>query len=166
MRVFLVGFMGSGKSTLGKALAQNFMLKFIDLDEFIQKSTGLTITEMFQAKGEPYFRQIEADLLRRIEEKNVVVSTGGGCPVHHGNMGWINSNGISIYLKITPYAAFQRLKDTRSKRPLIASLSEKDLLPWIEDQMKQREEFYAKANYSLKEYEANVETVEDLIQSR
>lgn len=166
MRIFLIGYMGSGKSTLGRQLASELSYKFIDLDEYIQQMTGQSITTIFRDQGEEHFRVIEAELLRRIVEDDVVVATGGGCPVHHNNMDWIRKNGVSIYLKIGAKEAYDRLKNARSDRPLLKGLSEKSLLIWIEEQMQQREEFYAKADFTVGQSEAKVELLLQLGQSR
>ena len=141
--------MGCGKTTTGKLLAERLGYDFIDMDDCIQKITGQSITSIFKAKGEKYFREVEARILRSIEQENVVVATGGGCPLHHNNIDYILNNGRSVYLKMTPELAFVRLKDANSDRPLLKGLSDKLLLDWIKDQMAQRERVYTLANIQI-----------------
>ena len=151
--------MGCGKTTTGKLLAERLGYDFIDMDDCIQKITGQSIASVFKVKGEKYFRQVEARILRSIEQEKVVVATGGGCPVHHNNIDYILNNGKSVYLKMTPELAFERLKDVKSDRPLLKGLSDKLLLDWITDQMAQRERFYALANIQISADEIDFENL-------
>src|SRR5688500_7926474 len=101
MKVFLIGFMGSGKSTVGKKLAQKMTLDFIDLDAYIEKQRQKTISYFFENFGEEKFREIERDALAELLEKdNVVISTGGGTPCFFDNMEKIKKNGISVYIEM------------------------------------------------------------------
>src|SRR5437773_11285939 len=97
--IFLMGFMGSGKTFFGKQLAQLLNYEFIDLDELIGKNEGATIAEIFFSKGEAYFRSKESSLLKSLSQnENAVIATGGGTPCFHDNMKWMNEHGITVYL--------------------------------------------------------------------
>src|SRR5215217_1973749 len=110
--VFLIGFMGSGKTFVGKKLAQLLKTTFIDLDEVIEKSEEKTISQIFSQNGEEFFRERESHYLKSLSERsNVVIATGGGTPCFHDNMKWMNENGITIYLKAKSEILFDRLKN-------------------------------------------------------
>jgi len=110
MRIFLIGFMGSGKTTVGQKLARRLGYSFIDMDMQIEKESSMSINQIFKELGEDGFRRREHDLLLRIiRMDNVVVSTGGGVPCFDNNMELINQNGMSIYLKMTPESLVKRL---------------------------------------------------------
>lgn len=158
--------MGCGKSTTGKLLAESLGFKFIDMDEQIQRLTGHSISSIFEVKGEEYFRKIEARILRSIELEDVVVATGGGCPVHHNNMDHILKGGRSIYLKMTPEFAFERLEKAQSNRPLLRGLSEESLLAQIKEQMAHREKFYALADVQVSAEDVNIELLVSELQPR
>ena len=120
MRIFIIGFMGSGKSTVGKELAGRLGYRFIDMDQEIERDQGMSINEIFNGPGETFFREMESKLLKQlIKLDDIVVSTGGGVPCNKDNMEIIKTNGISIYLEMSPEAILSRLKDASDERPLI-----------------------------------------------
>ncbi len=138
--------MGSGKTTLGKELAGTLNIRFLDMDEEIERSHGKTINEIFAERGETDFREMESELLQRIIlMDDLVVSTGGGVPVHRNNMEIINSKGISVYLEMKPEDIFNILKDARDNRPLIREKSDQELLEYINTTLGEREEYYKMA---------------------
>ena len=146
MRIFLIGFMGSGKTTAGKKLAGKLNLRFLDMDHLIEKKYNKTVGEIFLSEGEESFRQKEHLLLEElIREDNFVLSTGGAVPCFYNNMELINNCGKSVYLKMTPKALFSRLINARAERPLIKDLDGKELLKFIKEKLKEREPFYQKA---------------------
>lgn len=146
MRVFLIGYMGSGKTTIGKRLAQELNLDFVDVDQEIERQTGLSIVNLFKEKGEPYFRQLETETLNRlVQVNNVVVSTGGGLPCHNGNMDTILSNGFSVYLEMPVGALAHRLAQARNERPLVNGKTEDELRSYIAESLKNREVHYLRA---------------------
>lgn len=101
-KIFLIGYMGSGKSTAGKKLAAELGYAFIDLDHFLEKEYQQTIPEIFAARGEAEFRNMEHNTLKKVLEKSdVVISAGGGTPCYFNNMELMNNNGITIYLKMS-----------------------------------------------------------------
>jgi shikimate kinase len=145
--VYIVGFMGAGKSTLGRKLANAFDADFIDLDKYIELKEGKKIHEIFEEKGENYFRKSEAESLREIKsDKNLFVATGGGTPCHSENMRWMKENGVVIYLNIPPQILIGRLKNNDGTRPLIKSLTEEQLAEFVIDKLSERSDFYEMAD--------------------
>jgi shikimate kinase len=147
MKLFLIGFMGSGKTKLGKKVAHHLGFPFIDLDQLIEEKEGKTITTIFEEQGEEYFRQKETSILEDVinTHDQFVLSTGGGTPCFNDNMDLMNKVGKTIYLKLDSTILFGRLKSAQAKRPLIANLSEEELKPFIEKKLAVREGDYSKA---------------------
>lgn len=149
-KIFLIGFMGCGKSTVGKILADMLDRKFIDLDSSIEISTNRSIDEIFNEDGEEAFREIEKQMLHKMQSRDsVVIATGGGCPAYSDNMEWMNQNGITVYLKTHPGILFHRLAPEKHKRPLIAQLPDVDLMEFILEKIKKRLLFYIKAEITV-----------------
>lgn len=166
MRYFLMGYMGSGKSAIGKALARRLALPFLDLDELIEKQEGLTISEYFARHGEPAFRKVEHEALKAaLIQEDFVMALGGGTPCQPDNLTLIRANGTSIYLKVPVDMLYGRLKQIRAHRPLLAHLSDGELRPFIERQLEEREAFYLKADLVADEKDLNAKKIEDLIRS-
>ena len=150
MKVFLVGFMGSGKSTLGKKLSELMNVSFIDLDSKIEESEGKSVNEIFRERGEEYFRNLEAEALRAIARiRNAVIATGGGAPCFYDNMEWMNENGVTVYLKAEPGELYHRLLKERETRPLLAHLGDVALFDYIMSSLAHREPYYAQATIKL-----------------
>ena len=150
MRIFLIGFMGCGKTTLGKKLAKHLNYNFIDLDSYIEKTTNKTITEIFENKGEKKFRIVEKESLMEVCKKdNLVIATGGGTPCFFDNMQKILDSGKAIYLKMEIEDLLERLETEKSQRPLIENNSAKELENFIRNKLSEREYFYKKSNYIL-----------------
>jgi len=148
MNILLIGFMGCGKTSLGKKLAKKMDLKFIDLDKIIEESEQLSIPELFNSKGENYFRQLEMEWLSNFEGEGYVISFGGGTPCFNANMGIINLLGTSVYLQMNSRLLTDRLFHSKQKRPLIEKFKNDKprLILEIEKLLKSRETFYKKAN--------------------
>ncbi|MBO7113631.1 MAG: shikimate kinase [Bacteroidaceae bacterium] len=148
VRVFLMGFMGAGKTTLGKALAAHLGVSFIDLDQYIESRFMKSVSQIFATRGEQGFREIESRLLREVGEfDNVIVSCGGSTPLIGDNMDYMLSQGQTVYLKCSNETLFSRLKTARSQRPLIASKTDDELALFIESETKRREPGYLRAQY-------------------
>lgn len=148
MRIFLIGFMGSGKSTLGRELSQRLQLRFIDLDHHIEQIEGLTVKDIFAQKGEDYFRKLEYISINEMSTtENIVVATGGGLPCFFNNTEIMKNSGISIYLKISPNELSRRLKNGKADRPLIKDKNDEQLMEFIEMKLKERDKFYNDATY-------------------
>lgn len=143
-KIFLIGFMGSGKSTLGKKLAKKLNFLFLDLDQLIEKQEHGTIADIFNKKGEEYFRTLETTILKITIDKNqsFVLSLGGGTPCFNNNMELINQSGKSIYLKYNAGILTSRLLTAKQQRPLIAGKNEEELKQFVLDLLTQREPFY------------------------
>jgi shikimate kinase len=164
MLIFLVGFMGSGKSTLGQRLARRLGYSFIDMDTRIEGEYGMTINEIFETLGEKAFRDMENQLLEEMfMQENAVISTGGGLPCTGNNMDLINRHGVSIYLRLEPSALINRLSRGKSRRPLIRHLSRPELEAFIEAKLREREPVYLKAHHTVSGLNMKVDKIVGLL---
>jgi shikimate kinase len=146
VRVFLLGFMGCGKSRNGYKLSRLMKHRFADTDRLVASLHGISVEEIFETKGEEYFRNEETRALGALcKMENMIVSTGGGLPCFNDNMKTMNENGITVYLKATPGLLFHRLIKNRDKRPLIAKLKDDELMEFIVNRLNDRKEFYMQA---------------------
>ncbi len=146
-RVYLIGFMGSGKSTLGRWLADAMDWSFLDLDLFIENKYHKTIPQIFEEKGESAFREMENICLEEVSSfENVIIGAGGGTPCYYNNMDIMNQTGLAIYLKLTPEVIYNRLMTSKAKRPLIEGKHGEELLSFIAEKLSEREDYYMKAN--------------------
>lgn len=146
MRIYLIGFMGCGKSTLGKPIARAMEYDFVDLDNYIEEQQGMSIPEIFAQKGEKIFRELENHYLCEISERdNIVISTGGGTPCFNGNMEIMNRSGTTIYLCQDVDILVSRLRNARVKRPLIDGKTDSELRTYIVETLGKREEYYRQA---------------------
>lgn len=145
--VFLIGFMGSGKTTTGKKLAAKLGLQFVDLDEeIIRQSQFSSIAEMEAAKGMDFFRQAEHDTLRSLNVESKLVSTGGGAPCYFDNLQWMKSKGVVVYLEMDEKSIYNRLKQTNlNERPLLKGLDDDELKEFISTKLQERRPFYEQA---------------------
>lgn len=151
MRIFLIGYMGCGKTTQAKQLAADLQLQFVDLDEEIIRDYGKDIPAIFATDGEAHFRDLERQELGEwLERDNFVMACGGGTPCFFDNMDRMNEAGITIYLKMSADTLFERLLPQRASRPLIADLDEKALLEFIHEGLEEREDWYHLAQYRVK----------------
>jgi shikimate kinase len=164
MRVFLIGFMGSGKTTFGKKLASSLGYPFFDLDHVIEALVGQSIPEYFTAHGEESFRKLEKQTLQEgAYPDDCVVSCGGGSPCFFDNMDWMNQNGLTVYLDMPAAALAKRLEKGKHKRPLLKDLDEAGLLRFIETKLAEREVFYSKARLIVSGIDINPEAVKGKI---
>lgn len=148
MLIFLIGFMGSGKTTLGRPLALRLGYDFLDMDKMIEEGENATVGEIFAGRGEGYFRTLERRYLQDIvvRSTDAVVSTGGGTPCFNGNMELMNASGVTVYLKLSPAMLADRLAAAKVCRPLLAGKSPEELLQYVTDMLDVREEYYDRAN--------------------
>ncbi|UOU98607.1 AAA family ATPase [Chryseobacterium daecheongense] len=151
MIISLVGYMGSGKSHVSKILSEKLNFKLIDLDKEISKRNKLTIPEIFEKKGEIYFRKLERETLEEIlaTQENIILSLGGGTPVYYNNMEIINLSSKSVFLKASVASLTERLSKQKEKRPLIANISDENLPEFIAKHLFERNEFYNKAQFGV-----------------
>jgi shikimate kinase len=161
MNIFLIGLPGSGKTTIGKTLAKNLNLQLIDTDDEICKSEKTSVEEIFINKGENYFREIEKKiLLNVIQNKNHIISTGGGTPCFFDNMKVINEAGISIFLNVAPEIIFKRLKEQKTEsRPLMKGKSDQELLNFLQTKYEERLPYYKQ---SMLEFSGGNITAEEI----
>ena len=146
MNVYLIGFMGSGKSYTGMQLAAALALPFVDLDTRMETLEKRSIASIFETEGEAYFRELEAKTLHEtLADDPAIISCGGGTPCFFQNMNWINAHGLSIYLKAEVPLLVKRLKKGQEQRPLIRGLDERELERFISSRLEAREPFYAQA---------------------
>ncbi|MBQ4366720.1 MAG: shikimate kinase [Muribaculaceae bacterium] len=147
--IFLIGYMGCGKTTLGRALANELGVPFIDLDDYIEEQCECRIADIFAQQGEKTFRELERQALRQmVSTEGGIVACGGGTPCHSDNMEWMNSNGITIWLTTSPERITSRLilPEQKAKRPLIADLSNDEILNQVEQALMAREPYYNQAH--------------------
>jgi len=143
-----MGFMGAGKTTLGKALAKDLGVSFIDLDQYIERRYMKSVSQIFATKGEQGFREIESRMLREVGDfDDVIVSCGGSTPLIGDNMEYMLQHGQTVYLRCNNDTLLNRLKVARSQRPLIASKSDQELAEFIESETRRREPGYLKAEF-------------------
>lgn len=153
-KIFLIGYMGCGKTTLGKILKSRLEMDFIDLDTFIEERHFKTIPQLFEEKGESGFREIEHNALLEVcEFENIIISTGGGVPCFFNNMEIMKRAGLTVYLKVTPKVLTEVLKKAKRNRPLIKDKSEEELLHFIEENLAKREAFYSQAELTINPYD-------------
>lgn len=149
-RIILIGYMGSGKTTVGKALSKETGMMFYDLDWYIESRMRKTVAQIFAEKGEEGFRKIEYNMLHEVAEfENVIISCGGGTPCFFDNIDYINQQGEAVYLKATPEVLYRHLLMGKTERPLIKNKTPEELIAYITEQVAKREEFYNKARYTL-----------------
>ena len=148
--IYIIGFMGSGKTTAGKKLASLLGWSFIDLDKRIEEYAGKTIPEIFSQSGEDYFRIIENQLLRNLKMcTKTVISTGGGTPCYIDNMDYMIETGLTINLKLTPAELKGRLSQSKGKRPLIKDLDQNELTSFIKEKLAVREKWYERSDITM-----------------
>jgi len=149
MNIYLIGFMGAGKTTVGQLLAEKLDMPFADLDDVIERKTGLPIVTIFEKHGEKYFRRLETDTLQRIAQyPGNIVATGGGIILSIENRKIMKNTGITIYLKWRTNILYQRIKNG-SSRPIINSIDEDQLYQHIEKVMLERQLYYKTADYII-----------------
>ncbi len=165
--LFLTGYMGSGKSTLGEKLASKLNYGFIDLDKFIESEYHQTIPQIFATKGESEFRAMEHNSLKKIIEKdNVIIACGGGTPCYYNNMELMNNNGITVYIKMSVDTLISRLLLAKEKRPLIENKTEPELRAFVSRQLEKREDFYHQAQYTVKGKDLNVDELASFVKEQ
>ncbi|MBQ0061013.1 MAG: shikimate kinase [Bacteroidaceae bacterium] len=148
VRIILLGYMGAGKTTIGKALAKELGLKFYDLDWYIETRFCKKVSEIFATEGEEGFRKKERNMLHEVAEfENVVISLGGGAPCFFDNMEYINQQGDTVYLKGTPEVLYQHLLMGKGKRPLLEGKTKEELEAYIRTSLEGREPFYSQAKH-------------------
>ena len=144
MKLFITGYMASGKTTFGKALAEKISMPFIDLDEYIEQQTSKTISEIFSEKGEDGFRRLESDMLKKasLEYPDFVIACGGGTPCFLNNMEYLNETGVTVFLETSIPVLISRLQEENRKRPLVAGKTDDEIREHVLNQLCERLPYY------------------------
>lgn len=149
-RILLVGFMAAGKTTLGKALAKDLGLQFVDLDLYIESRYHATVSQIFAERGEEGFRHIERNMLHEVAEfEDVIIATGGGTPCFFDNMEYMNAQGTTVFLDASVDVIFTRLTIARTQRPLVAGKTDEELRSYITETLNRRLPYYSRATHSF-----------------
>jgi len=167
-RIILVGFMGSGKTFIGKKLAEQLNLPFIDSDSEIEQREQLCITDIFRTKGESYFREKEKEFIQSLsvtDNEAFVMAVGGGLPCFNNLMKSLNHLGTTLYLNCTVETLFSRLQNEQTQRPLLHSISAHDLLNHITTKLNERASFYLQSNIIVNEEQQNLKSILDKLHS-
>lgn len=161
MRIFLIGFMGCGKTHWGKQVSQKLQLPFFDLDALIEEREGKTITEIFAEMGEEYFRMLEKDVLYMVTESHpsFVMACGGGAPCFFNNIDYMKSRGTTVWINCSTDCLYSRLVSEKDKRPLIRSIPDDELKSYIIRKYSDRKIFYQQADVILAEDDVNLEAL-------
>ncbi|MCX7862613.1 MAG: shikimate kinase [Bacteroidales bacterium] len=167
MKIFLIGFMGSGKSTYGKELANLLQFTFFDLDTMIEEKTKKSISEIFEQESEQQFRHYETHYLHYIVENfdNLVVATGGGTPCFNDNMKTMINNGITVYLQLSSNVICERIKHTTLQRPLLKNINPDELVGWINTTLNDREYYYSQAHITINPSRVSPKLLRSIIMS-
>jgi shikimate kinase len=167
MRIFILGYMGSGKSTLGPKLAEALGIPFHDLDDVFETRFKISINDFFQKYGEKYFRVIEHNLLIEMAQmEEFVIATGGGTPCHHGNMEFMKQKGITLYVKLPFDMLIQRLALSQRKRPILTTFNVESPDIQIREHLEQREVFYNTSHLIMDGSNFDPEEAADLIRQK
>jgi len=164
MRIYLIGYMGSGKSTLGRKLSEFVNLQFVDMDHYIEERNYKTIPQIFSEEGEVEFRKKERKALEELSEfTDIVIATGGGAPCFFDNVNLMNKTGKTIYLNIEPKILADRLLKSKTERPLIKGKSREELVAFINETLKKRNEFYKQAKIEITQPDIDLHKLQKLI---
>ena len=164
MIVYLIGYMGSGKTTVGKKLARALDYSFVDLDYLIEEEQGQSISKIFDEQGEDTFREIEKlELHKTFSLNDTVVSLGGGTPCYFDNLEQINKHGRSVYLKLSATSLASRLQNSKSPRPIIKGLSDGELFEFVQQQLGEREQFYNRSHLLIKGENLKVQELVEIL---
>lgn len=150
MKLFLLGMMGAGKTYWAQRIADKLSFDWIDLDQWIEKETSMTIKELFETNGEEFFRKEERNALHKLTKlENIIIATGGGTPCFCHNMQWMNEHGITIWIDEPMHILLKRLIPEKQNRPLIQNLSDEELVVFLSDKFNERKPFYQQAHHHL-----------------
>ena len=164
MRIYLIGYMGCGKSTLGKRLAKHLNLQFVDMDHYIEMRNHKTVPQIFAEEGEVEFRKKERKALEELSEfSNIVIATGGGAPCFFDNIDLMNNTGTTIYMNINPAILADRLIHSKTERPLIKGKSQEELTVFIDEMLTKRRPFYSQAKYEITEPDIDLDVIQRFV---
>ena len=163
-RIFIIGYMCSGKSSISRKVAARLGYEPFDTDDLFEERYHICVQDFFEKYGEDYFRKFESEILKKTGEMHhVVVSTGGGTPCFFDNMQWMNENGVTIFVKTSPTTAFHRIMNAKRKRPLVYGKSEEELRQYVENHYNSRLPVYERANFTVKGENLNIDEIIDYL---
>lgn len=167
MKVYLIGFMASGKSTIGKELAQSLDFQFIDIDSFIEQRHGMSVKMIFEFHGEDYFRKVENEALMEVTqlEGNVIVASGGGTSCFYNSVEYMNEHGLTIYLRVEVEELLSRLIQSKDDRPLLWGKSKEELNEYIIRVLDQRKKYYEQAKYTVDMQKVGIEELAQMVKT-
>ena len=165
MTIFLIGMPASGKTVVGKALAEHLQIPFFDTDEIIANLENATISEIFSQKGEEYFRKLELELVENWKLTNVVVATGGGLPCHHDAIDVLNTKGITVWIQANLSLITERLHNDGHKRPMFAEKSKVKISKVVNTIAKERKMYYEKSKIKVRIQDEQAETVRKILKA-
>lgn len=164
MRLFIIGYKSSGKTTIGKKLAQRLKMEFIDLDHAIEARENKTIPEIYTEIGDANFRKLEWEVLREIVKKdNIVVSTGGGAPCHCNNMNLMEEYGDVLYIHLDNDTLVSRLKKATKDRPIVLNKTDEELRVYVADMRDRCEHHYTRAKYTVEGKDLTVDKILEVL---
>lgn len=164
MRIYLVGYMGAGKSTTSKRLAHQLGWEAYDTDRLFEARYKISINDFFHKYDAELYRKLETQILHEtLQFDNAVIATGGGTPCFNGNMAWMNQHGFTVFLKISPESAIVRLSQSKVKRPILIDKSSEELAEFIKKNYTERLPFYEQAQLTFKGENCDVEALATLI---
>lgn len=165
-KIYLIGYMGAGKTTVARRLANRLGYEVLDTDAMLEEKYKISVDDFFHKYDEPLFRKLETQILQSTENlDDVVISTGGGTACFNDNISWMNDHGITVFLRISPQAAVDRLLHSKKKRPLTESLSETELTEYVQSHYASRMPYYEQAKISVKAEDFDVENLIKLIEN-
>lgn len=165
-RIFLIGYMGAGKTTTARRLANRLGYKVCDTDAMLEEKYKISIDDFFHKYDETLFRKLETQVLQSTENlENAVISTGGGTPCFNDNITWMNEHGTTIFLRISPQSAVDRLMHSKKKRPLTDDKSEEELTEYVQHHYASRMPFYEQAKICVKAEDLDLDNLIKLIEN-
>jgi len=163
-RIYIIGYMCSGKSSISRKLANRLGYQAFDTDDLFEEKYHISVQDFFDKYGEDYFRKFESDILKKTGDMhNIVVSTGGGTPCFFDNMQWMNENGTTVFVKISPMTAVNRLLTARRKRPLIYGKNDDELRQFVENHYNSRLKYYEQAKITVKGESVDLDEIINLL---
>jgi shikimate kinase len=163
-RIYIVGYMGAGKTTAARRLAQRMGWEVVDTDALFEEKYKISVNDFFNKYDEPLYRKLESEVLKATESlDHVVVSTGGGTACFFDNMDWMNQHGLTVFLRISPQAAVDRVIHSRHKRPLVEGKSEEELTEFVSRHYASRLPFYEQARITAKSEDFDIESLMEAI---
>lgn len=166
-RIYLVGYMGAGKTTTARRLANRLGWEVVDTDDLFEEKYKISVCDFFHKYDEPLYRKLESEVLKETENlENVVISTGGGTACYFDNMEWMNQHGLTVFLRISEKAVVDRLLHAKRKRPLAVGKSEEELAEFVAQHYMSRLPFYEQAKITVKSEDLDLDNLLEMIKGR